>query len=1031
MRPVFNSAGWLGHKLPSLLLGCLLAVPWFAGAQQATYISPPIVPVPPSLYPPNVNATTFINAGVWNISSAALNIPYETASTLNYTNSGTMNCAIGWEFDYGPYPSGVRSWSANFLNNNVGTISALDTFANTIFVGGITSVGGVSELLISATNIVNQGLLTVGSYGKMVLNGSGVNLSRSGLEVTPITEVGSSTIKTNFTPDTAIYDEYWLGTPNQFYWNGSPWSGTEIYQASFVNVGIPCGTADETIGPLIPQASDSYVTGVNPGMLVTTNLDGTVNPPVTIYSNIVKQAVFAYASDPAITPSVLFGPSLGPTNYFLPMAAQFITYATNMVTKQLQASTIYVVDDLAAVGTNGMLFQNSYRNSGGICTAPTYRPNSVVVQRSEPNEYANGSSGFGTPPADFFYFSGIETNTYTVPPPTNYTYYSNYYVIGKGDAYSALVDNLAAEPPAGFSITNAPGRIEVYAKDIDLTKVRMSAAGLIKIQASNLISSAGATMDCQNLSYNLGSTNGLLNITNLAGQSVQRLHGTVSEWSMVWTNYLIQVYQNYVTNSAATNAPFFSRSDITNVTEVDLAITVVDGGSLLTTVPVSVLNLTLHSTNMIVSDTMNVANTLLFDGQSLTINGGLVLDPINLPTWSSVIAPTLRYFTNNGDLQIANSAHFGSDGATNYAVFANNGTITAGSETINSGVFLSGGSQTALAGYYATMVSGKVENGSISSGQGAQFAATTLKLNQATITAGDQLYFYVTGSLFDAGGGSGNILTCNNGFDLAVKPTTGDLLGTALETITPTFASVSHYWSGLDKGVSSAGYTNNEAVGQLILNEGAGSQFVFHATGVTNAIYVDLLDLSQCPDFLDPSVLTIDPNFVIYYAATKLPSSFTVPPNTNGIPQEPEEFLNGQLGGHLVWVNSFAGPNSSVDVLINGQTVQVNKALRYSKIIDSNGNGIANYYDSNPFNLPPAVLFGSMATNNPPPGNKFAISWTAAANTVYQVQYSTNIAPAVWTPLLSYTNSAPNSVGVTVWDTNALARQRFYRVSHP
>jgi len=120
-----------------------------------------------------------------------------------------------------------------------------------------------------------------------------------------------------------------------------------------------------------------------------------------------------------------------------------------------------------------------------------------------------------------------------------------------------------------------------------------------------------------------------------------------------------------------------------------------------------------------------------------------------------------------------------------------------------------------------------------------------------------------------------------------------------------------------------------------------------------------------------------------------------------------------------------------VDVLINGQTVQVNKALRYSKIIDSNGNGIANYYDSNPFNLPPAVLFGSMATNNPPPGNKFAISWTAAANTVYQVQYSTNIAPAVWTPLLSYTNSAPNSVGVTVWDTNALARQRFYRVSHP
>ena len=59
--------------------------------------------------------------------------------------------------------------------------------------------------------------------------------------------------------------------------------------------------------------------------------------------------------------------------------------------------------------------------------------------------------------------------------------------------------------------------------------------------------------------------------------------------------------------------------------------------------------------------------------------------------------------------------------------------------------------------------------------------------------------------------------------------------------------------------------------------------------------------------------------------------------------------MNGQLGGHLVWVPGFAGPNSSVDVLINGKTVQVNKALRYSKIIDSNDNGIPNFYDPNPF----------------------------------------------------------------------------------
>jgi hypothetical protein len=177
-------------------------------------------------------------------------------------------------------------------------------------------------------------------------------------------------------------------------------------------------------------------------------------------------------------------------------------------------------------------------------------------------------------------------------------------------------------------------------------------------------------------------------------------------------------------------------------------------------------------------------------------------------------------------------------------------------------------------------------------------------------------------------------------------------------------------------------------------------------------------------------VLTIAPNYVIYYAAAVLPSSFKIPANTNGIAQEPEEFLNGQLGGHLVWVPSFAGPNSSVDVLINGQTVLVNKALRYSKIIDSNTNGIPNFYDPNPFDVP-FVAQGALVQNNPPPATKFAISWTAAPGTPYLVQFSTNYTPAIWSPLLSYTNTGSTSIVATVWDTNAPSGQRFYRVSYP
>jgi hypothetical protein len=431
---------------------------------------------------------------------------------------------------------------------------------------------------------------------------------------------------------------------------------------------------------------------------------------------------------------------------------------------------------------------------------------------------------------------------------------------------------------------------------------------------------------------------------------------------------------------------------------------------------------------MVVSDTMTVEKTLLFDGQSLTIQGGVTLaDP--LLNWGSNNAPTLRFFTNNGVFNIPQSALFGSDGPTNYAVFVNNGTLTAGDESINSSLFLAGGSQNASQGFYVTTLSGKVENGSISSGQDVQFTAGTLKLNNCSVTADGGLYFNVSSSLFDAGGASGNVVTCGKGFNLAVKPATGDLLGTKLETITPVFAAVDHYWAGLDRGNSPAGYTNNEAVGQLALNEGTASEFIFHAPGASNAIYVDLLDLSQCPDFLDPDVLTIDPNFVIYYAAVTLPSSFVVPPNTNGIPQQPEEYLNGKLGGHLVWVSGFAGPNSSVDVLINGQTVQVNKALRYSKIIDSNGDGTPNYYDLNPFN-PVVILSGSMAPGSPPPIGAFAVSWTAAPHSIYQVQYSTTMIPSSWSLLQNYTNNNSSSVAVTIWDTNAPAGQRYYRVSH-
>jgi hypothetical protein len=203
---------------------------------------------------------------------------------------------------------------------------------------------------------------------------------------------------------------------------------------------------------------------------------------------------------------------------------------------------------------------------------------------------------------------------------------------------------------------------------------------------------------------------------------------------------------------------------------------------------------------------------------------------------------------------------------------------------------------------------------------------------------------------------------------------------------------------------------------------------------------------------LQQNLLQIDPSLVIYYAAAKL--GFKPPPAAVGLTnQEPEEFLNGQYGGHLRWVQTFAGPNSSVAVVINGQSYEVNRALRFATTIDSNSNGIPNCSDPNPFSSPPPFssllltlkaslvpqggqllpMVGTQSNKVSPSG--LALSWLAVSNAVYTVHYTTNLALAItdWPALLTCTNKASTNQLVTVYDTNApaVAAKRFYRLSSP
>jgi len=993
--------------------------------------------------PINIDATSFFNAGQWYINT---DVPFETSDTLNYTNTGTMVGSPGWRFNWSPSNNGQRQLSANFVNKASGFIEAVDPGA-TVFLGqpNVASVQP-SYLWIFATNIINQGTLSIGANGWMQLTGTNINLTRGGLEVAPVAATGSFDIDaTNYWPDVGIHD-YWWGQTNMTFDSAGLWNGSYAL--------TPTHNADGSAGilwtirfPVYPYIADSYTNVTDWAILDVTNVTG-INPPyppiinnpnpsqfveahVRMPSNVVKQAVFISVSDPSrMFADVKWHNSNSSTN---PMKTAVVVYSvpsTNTVTLQKEYTTAYIYDELGSDSGRGLLLN--------VVSGNTYRPTNYVVSRLDDGRYASGFySTNGVPDPLFFYDFHTMTNS---------------TVTGDYAAYRPTIDNLVSEPPAipAGTVTNFPGRIRISANNLDLTRTRVRGEGEIVVNTKHLISSDNASFDCENLSYTLGSTNGLLSVQNLAKESVTRMKGDPWMWSAYWSNQAFVIYSNnynlsnYVDTTATPNTTNYTGLQVlvTNVVNITYHVLMINGDELAAQLPVRVFDLITHSTNVVVNDRMSVIQSFLIDAESFTLNGAITMSQASFTStigltvtyglydWVYTNAPHLKHFTNNGTLTIPNNAHFGDDTAAAYTDFVNNSIISASSLSAKSAYFQNSGTLGASVGpLQLEGGTGKLENGSSSSVGDTTLRCGSAKLKAYSMAVGGALNLDVTNALFDAGGSSGNSVQVTYGFNLWRKPPTGDLLGTSFQTTLPDFIEIDHWWAGEDRGLSVAGYTNNLAIGKLSFGAvGVGLPLAyFVGTSSKNAIYVDMLDLSNLGTSYQ-DLLGIDPNMTIYFAAAKL--SFTPPANAYGVAQLPEEYLDGQFGGRLRWVNGFAGANSSVDVVINGRTVAVNRALRFSKIIDSNGNGIPNYYDANPFDAPPLMLAASLVVTNQLPAGAIAVKWVAAAATAYQVLYSSNPLATNWQTLTWYTNTAAVGANATVWDTNApaIGSRRFYRV---
>jgi hypothetical protein len=678
-----------------------------------------------------------------------------------------------------------------------------------------------------------------------------------------------------------------------------------------------------------------------------------------------------------------------PERFYLGAVAGFTVPEgiTNVIHGVNDTGSIYIIDEQpnVAYAANGLLV-----NSRETASKNFGVPQNFVVTRYTPAEFQNGTPGNYVP--EFQDFSrGEQRST---------TFNDSYYGFRITNVVSRLPFSELPTPDLenNESKTQA-GLVRVKAKNLDLRNARIRAEGGIRIETEHLIGSTNAVLDSQNLSLNLGSTNGVLVVTNIVQESVERFTGGVKSYSVAWAN-------NYKT----TGADLIDRRKIFFVEDPAAEVTVnlhyhflVIDAYLNTEVPVTVTDLTLNSDKVFIKDAMRVSELLSVNANSLSIHRNLKLGKETFlgsgvyskvegqAVWDNKVAPNLENFTNFATLQIPGQAKFGNDRNNSYQSWVNKGTTLAQDIFIDSDYVQNNGDLIAEGTVSIDAKQMVLQDGNINTGESLVLNAENLKIRFQTNTIGSQLVLNVSNVLSDGGVGANNIMTLGRGVVLQQKPKAGNLLGTEIIATADDFVSQEMDWNAKDYGVTIKGFENNAALGRLILKNGKLSKFEFLGSEEgNNAMYVDYIEFDQLTkdDIKDGSlaVLDIKPGFTLYFAASNLPA----------------EELDGMYNGRLRWVKEYPGHNSSMPVYISGidKTIRVNRSFRQSIAYDTDDDGIANGYDLSPFgNGVPRISSVSLDVDR-----KIRIKWTGLPSTLYRLEYKETLGDSNWKMLTEYYN---------------------------
>lgn len=766
--------------------------------------------------------------------------------------------------------------------------------------------------------------------------------------------------------------------------------GTSTTFGNLGTLGLASATGTDTNAEWVPSSALKLTSAFSslPASLNLTNSTAYIQVTGTGTTNVVVRAVFLSNPSPNVTNNVYFdsgGFGLGSGN----VTIEWLGFYVDSASGQTITNFLYLNDDyLLGASTN------------------------VFVVNGVPDNFTFNSSptqiSTGTPAV-----SGFPTGFAFNPPFLTVT---NTYSYVNAQLVSSTVSTNAGQANPSGALTNLPGRIYITGtKDLNLALAQITGGNYLSLTATNQFDgSPGAHIVSPYSDINIGVTNGFLTVSNLLEASIPNWSGTIQAWSARWL----------YTDANGTNYDY-------RVLLVNSQISPISASQ--------VQDLILHGTNTVISDVLNVFRTLSMDAQSLTLttngygvgagspDGELNYGPSVGALGASQI-PNLRWLTNNGAIRIANLATFGSSSAV-YGAFINNSLLSDSGTTlwttnfVNAGTITNGSGSFLLQSQTTTLT-----NSSIFAGASISITANNLLASNTVLRAGQSFTLQVTNLLTDTGVTSSNFWLVGStngnggaGFILTNKPLTGDLLGTTISNYVPAIKAVANVWAGQDRGVSAAGYTNNVALGRLILDAlSSSSQFKFSGIGASNALYVDYLELRDSATNFDGSgnlsVLNLNTNFVIYYAQAMM-NGFSV-----------AEKINHKNGNRLRWVPMYAGYFSSTNlVYTNGASITTNTfnaALVQSQNIDSDGDGTVNASDPTPIFVPSSLNFSLTVTNLPP--LTALIKWQTLAGSTNTLYYRTNLTAANWLVLTNFV--APSSSPVTVFDPVNLTIPHFYRI---